>query len=654
MDRVRTVSGEGAVAFRGFGVPMTDLRFLWMDRTRRGGGGRAASFVGWCAAWAIVLVATGPLRFSPGAEPVGSNAFGPRLPQALAISDDGKRLYVGCAGTGELLLVDWVHGKVVRRAALPGPAAGVLVHPANDEVIVLIEAAQGEVCTFDAQTLTPTGSMRVGHTPVDAVFGKDGENLYVCNRFDNTLSVIDWKTRRVMKTISVGREPIAVDRTPDGKSLVIAHHLPDVRTDRPSEIEVCATVRVVDTTTFSQRVIPLWHGAHGARDVQVLPDGRYAVVSHLFGNFESMPFRVDNGWINANVVAVVDLEKDKVYATIGLDEYYEGAAVPWGIALADDGNLVCVAASGTHELLFMKRDELLGEYAYRTMQPMLAVWPIYLSLGDSLWRHVALPGRGPRAIVARGNFVYVAERYSDTIACVDLSHQEPRVRQIRVGPGVGDDPVLRGEALFHDATICYQHWQSCASCHPDGRMDALNWDLLNDGTGNPKNTKSLLFSHVTPPAMATGVRPTAEAAVRAGLKHILFTDENEQTATLLDAYLRSLRPVPSPALVDGNLSPAARRGRDLFFSAKLRCDRCHAGTYYTDGRKHDVGTAGPFDTEPRFDTPTLIEVWRTAPYLHDGRYRTLGELFREGKHGLKGRELSEAQLDDLIEFVRSL
>ena len=52
------------------------------------------------------------------------------------------------------------------------------------------------------------------------------------------------------------------------------------------------------------------------------------------------------------------------------------------------------------------------------------------------------------------------------------------------------------------------------------RPDALNWDLLNDGIGNPKNTLSLLLSHQTPPVMITGVRASAEDAVRAGIKYI--------------------------------------------------------------------------------------------------------------------------------------
>ena len=43
--------------------------------------------------------------------------------------------------------------------------------------------------------------------------------------------------------------------------------------------------------------------------------------------------------------------------------------------------------------------------------------------------------------------------------------------------------------------------------------------------------------------------------------------------------------------------------------------------------------AGTYDRNDRFDTPTLIEVWRTAPYLHDGRYATIKELFSKGRHG---------------------
>jgi cytochrome c peroxidase len=177
--------------------------------------------------------------------------------------------------------------------------------------------------------------------------------------------------------------------------------------------------------------------------------------------------------------------------------------------------------------------------------------------------------------------------------------------------------------------------------------------LLNDGKGNPKNTKSLLLAHRTPPAMASGVHPTAEAAVRSGIKHILMSERPEADAAAIDAWLRSLAPLPSPFLVRGRLSPAAERGQRLFQSDRVACAKCHPAPLYTDLKAHDVGSRGESDERSAFDTPTLVEVWRTSPYLHDGRYTTIEQLLTEGKHGLS-RKLRADELADLVQFVLSL
>ena len=203
-----------------------------------------------------------------------------------------------------------------------------------------------------------------------------------------------------------------------------------------------------------------------------------------------------------------------------------------------------------------------------------------------------------------------------------------------------------------------QQWQSCASCHPDGRADGLNWDLANDGSGNGKSTKSLLLAHRTPPAMFEGVRASAEDAVRSGIANILFSVRPEEEAVAIDAYLKSLRPEPSPHLVDGRLSPAARRGEQLFASERVDCARCHPAPLYTDLKVHNVGSRSPREYSEKFDTPTLVEAWRTAPYLHDGRYATLREVFAEGRHGLRRghgyEKLTDQEIDDLVAFVLSL
>ena len=132
---------------------------------------------------------------------------------------------------------------------------------------------------------------------------------------------------------------------------------------------------------------------------------------------------------------------------------------------------------------------------------------------------------------------------------------------------------------------------------------------------------------------------------------------------MIDAYLKSLEPVPSPHLIDGKLSPAAERGKKLFFDEKVGCAKCHPAEpeqepLYTDLLIRDVASRGEYDRRDEFDTPTLIECWRTAPYMHDGHYTTMKELLQKGQHGKKGGgdvdKLTEQQIDDLAEFVLSL
>ena len=155
--------------------------------------------------------------------------------------------------------------------------------------------------------------------------------------------------------------------------------------------------------------------------------------------------------------------------------------------------------------------------------------------------------------------------------------------------------------------------------------------------------------------MITGVRPDAEAAVRAGIKHIQFVVRPEEDAVAIDEYLKLLKPVQSPYLVKGRLSEAAKRGKKVFNDAG--CASCHPAPLYTDFKKYNIDTGKGLDENQSFDTPTLIEVWRTAPYLYDGRARTIRDVLTKhnsaDKHG-KTSTLTEDQINSLAEFILSL
>jgi cytochrome c peroxidase len=84
---------------------------------------------------------------------------------------------------------------------------------------------------------------------------------------------------------------------------------------------------------------------------------------------------------------------------------------------------------------------------------------------------------------------------------------------------------------------------------------------------------------------------------------------------------------------------------------------CHTGQAYTNMNKYDVGTGTVQDDNRKYDTPTLIEVWRTAPYLHDGRAVTIQEVltkFNENDRHGRTSGLTDKEIEDLTAFVLSL
>jgi cytochrome c peroxidase len=158
--------------------------------------------------------------------------------------------------------------------------------------------------------------------------------------------------------------------------------------------------------------------------------------------------------------------------------------------------------------------------------------------------------------------------------------------------------------------------------------------------------------------MSLGVRTTAEQAVRSGLRHTLFAKRPESEAVAIDAYLRWLQPMSSPRLKNRQLTASALRGKVLFESARTGCSTCHPPGLFTDLKSYNVGTSGPYDKSgDKFDTPTLVELWRTAPYLHDGSAATIRDVLTTGnlhdRHG-KTSSLSRRRIEDLCAYLLSL
>jgi len=168
----------------------------------------------------------------------------------------------------------------------------------------------------------------------------------------------------------------------------------------------------------------------------------------------------------------------------------------------------------------------------------------------------------------------------------------------------------------------------------------------------------MVYSHLTPPVMSLGVRDKMETAAKAGFTHIQFTVPSDEELQATIEYIKSLEPLESPYRnADGSLTEAAKRGEAVFNSPKTGCAFCHTPPLYTDLRMHNVGTRQPMDRADAFDTPTLLEIWRTAPYGHDGGAATLREVIVErnpdDRHG-RTSHLSPEEIDDLLQYLLSL
>ncbi|MFH1918701.1 MAG: cytochrome D1 domain-containing protein [Planctomycetota bacterium] len=577
-------------------------------------------------------------------------------PCALVASGDGETLYVACRDARQVAWVDVAAGTLAGAVEMPGEPTGLVLSPDGSRLYVTCADAESVVVVLDAASREIMATIAVGHTAMGPAIAPDGARLYVPNRFDGDVSVVDLMTAREVARVAAVREPVDAAVTPDGKTVLVVNQLPDGPADT---FDVSAGVTFIDTGTLQTTTVRLPNGSTGLRHVCLSPDGRHAYVTHTLANYQLVPTVVTGGWTNHNVLSVLDTSQKRLIDTVFLDELDLGAGNPWGVAATADGKSIVIAHAGSRELSVIDAAGLLAklESGLRN-SPIQGGSPYYPGILGVLGRRVKLDGAGPRAVALVGSRAFVAGLFSDTIEVVDTaSASNVPLDLIRLGPEPRLTERERGEMLFHDATICFQQWQSCATCHPDARTDGLNWDLLNDGAGNPKNTRSMLLAHATPPAMSAAVRPTAEEAVRSGIQHILFTMRPEEDAAAIDEYLKSLRPVPSPYLVDGRLSPAAERGRRLFESRRVGCAVCHPAPLYTDLDVHGVGSRRPYDQRAEFDTPTLIEVWRTAPYLHDGSYVAVKDLLRSGEHGnTHGRidRLDDREIDDLVEFVLSL
>ena len=574
-------------------------------------------------AWAVTDPVAGQVVLMAGSpSAVGVRVPVPGVPAGLAWAGDGRELYVAEQRTSSVLVMAPSTGQVLRRLSGVGRRPSGLAWTRGGHLLV---CASGEDAVVE----------------VDPVLGGERRRWSVAGQPQQVAVAGPWA--------------VAVPLLPTG----------------PATPASALSVAILDVQTGGVRSVALPAGSTAGRAVAVDPSGRLALVTHVVARANLPTIIADAGWISTNALTLIDVSSARRIATVLLDEPSRGAADPWGVTFAEGGDVAWVALAGVHALARVEVGRLLALIqGQASTQGLPSVWAeirgdptriealvddLTALTGAGLMRRYPVPGLGPRgvAMTADGT-VLTALAFSGVVARM-RPEADPEV--VRLGPPAAEDPVRWGEQVFHDASRAYQGWLSCATCHIDGRSDGLFWDRLNDGVGNPKNTRSLVGAAHRAPAMSLGVYPDAAAAVAAAFETVAFRVAPREDREAVLRFLAAQQPELSPwRMPEGGLSPAAERGR-LVFEGPGGCIDCHSGPWRSDFKRHRLGTTRGLDAGKALTTPILVELWRTAPYLHDGSAATLEAVFEErnpdGRHG-EFHRLAEEQRRELMEFLRSL
>lgn len=555
-----------------------------------------------------------------------------RLPVTVVLAADRPILYVGNRNSGSISLVDLRQLTTIGETVVAGQLSDMVAAPGGRLLATDEAGHQLLVIKQEGTEVKVTHRVAVSSFPVSVVVSRDGSWCSVASLWSRRLSLVRLPSgladpARVFKTIDLPFAP--------RKQLL-------VRGDR--------VLMVADSFAGQLGVVDMAHGnllsvrelpVHNMRALKPSGNEETLFITHQRLNPSSPTLHSDVHWgrvmsnelSSLRLAAVLDPKMD-VYSRgdvrlIGREG--RGGGDPAGLDVARDGTLV-MALAGVGQIALRK--EYGGGFG------KIAV------------------GLHPTAVVISANSrrAFVANTFEDSVSVVDLV-KGAEIARVTLGPRPELSLAQRGEQLFYDATLSHDGWMSCHSCHTDGHTNGQLNDNATDGSfGAPKRIISLLGARDTAPYAWNASSHDLAAQIRTSIRHTMQADYQMRKkittkAEALAAYLCSLLPPPSIDRARGEGDETAiARGRQVF--AWAECTGCHAPPTYTTPGTYDVGLSDE-QGNTQFNPPSLRGVSQRGRYFHDNRAPTLEAVLTGSVHQ-PPRDLSPAQLRDLLAFLRSL
>ncbi len=579
------------------------------------------------------------------------NASPYKNPLGLAVDARGELAFVALRRAGTVAIVDVGNGKVRREIPVGAAPYDLVLH--GRKAYVSCEESDEIVC-IDLDSETVTRRWPTAQGPRGLAVHPEGARLFVACH-----------DARLLETIDLGGgkpRQLPLDAWPERVS--IHRHQETLQVLILSASEHGATLDVASSDAGPHILATSrLRGISNARGLGSKPGASpFVLLAHQQPRDKVPATQVAQGWVFTNAVSVLSPSGND--PALGgqsppkvLDEPGHAYADPSDVVFAPDGRHAFVTCAGADVVVVLRTDRL-GSSGYGGGAGGDAI-PLENKDDLSLSRRYVvarLPTKAnPRrlALSADGKTLVVSNTLDDSLTVIDATTFQVR-RHIALGDAA-PDAARRGERLFHSARMTFQGQFTCASCHPNGGADGLNWDLARDGLGNFLNTRSLRGVADTAPYGWHGTSPTLADRITGTLRMAHHHEPTDSEVEDLAAYLRTLKPerqLPLPI----EARPAVVRGKTLF-EGKAKCSACHQGLTLSDPLTHEVGTKIDSDIADRFDTPSLRGVGRTAPYLHHGQAATLEEVFSKfnarQRHGA-AHLLTPAEMTDLLTFLRSL
>ncbi len=567
----------------------------------------------------------------------------------MNFSSDG--LYVACSNrdSGTVTILSWPELKVQHEIPVGSHPEGVAWIGTSHQLACCVYG-DDTIAILDADGGTIERRIDVFDEPYGVVSTRDGSKLYATLEYPGQIVQLDPASGTVAATWQVGQMPRGVAISRDDSFLMVTEY---------------QTSKVLKISTADGSVQQAWDGASTdnlARQIVLAPDDQKAYFTHIRS-------RVTASHGSGSIFPYVSVsrltgEKAGTRMRVPMDSLL-GARVtanPWDCDISADGKRLGVVFAGTNDMYLCRI--LPGDYAELEYEKGMRL------------------GSNPRAIRFspddQAMLIYNALDFEIVVLQVPDGTE---IARVAVTKNPLSEELLLGKKLFYTALqpMSSRSWISCASCHPDGDADGRTWQQP-EGLRNTQPLAGLSWTHPVHWSAdrdevqdfehtIQGLLMQGQGLMRKPLPESLGEPFSGRSKPLdaLAAYTNFHKYSLSPFAKNG-LSESAQRGQKLFFSSETKCATCHSGPMCTDSQpravadivRHDVGTGKDDPSErmePKYDTPTLLGLYRSAPYLHHGKAATLKEILTTSnsrdEHGVTSH-LTESQIEDMVEFLRSL